>query len=251
MKKAVIISICCMTLMSSCNLKETFNFGPKTTITESGNIVTKTFGVNEVEKLEITHGIEAIFVQKEGQPAVKVTAADNVIAHMKIENDGDKLTVGFNDKVNVRYKKLDVVITSPKLESIYIAGAGKVVFSDGLKTRKLSCGIAGSGDIRGMDIECEKLEASISGSGNIMLANVNSQNVETSINGSGDISISGKTEKVKYSIAGAGNIWAKALYAKYADISIAGSGDIECNVSELKKSVAGIGNIKNFAIEKH
>lgn len=246
MKKNLVITICCMVLMSACDLKETMNLGSKETVTESDNIVTKTFTLNDVEKLSVNSGIEVLFVQKEGQPNVTVTAADNVISHMKIENDGDKLTVGFNSKVNVRYKKLDVVVTSPTLESIDINGAGKVVFPDGLKTEDFSCTVSGSGDIKGMDIECDDVSTSISGCGTIVLANVKCKDVEAFIGGSGDISISGNAEKVKYSIAGSGSIWTKALYAKYADISIAGSGDIECNVSDLKKSVAGSGNIKNF-----
>ncbi|MDO4802026.1 MAG: head GIN domain-containing protein [Prevotellaceae bacterium] len=246
MKKNLFIAICGMMLMSACDLKETMNLGSKKTVTESDNIITKTFTVNDFDELSVNSGIEILYVQKEGQPSVKVSAADNVISQMKIENDGDKLTVGFNNKVNVRYKKLDVVVTSPNLERIDINGAGKVVFSDGLKADELSCNVSGSGDIKGMDIECEDINTSISGCGNIVLANVKCKDVGVFIGGSGDITISGNAEKVKYSIAGSGNIWTKALYAKYADISIAGAGEVECNVSELKKSVAGSGNIKNY-----
>jgi hypothetical protein len=134
----------------------------------------------------------------------------------------------------------------PDVRALSYSGSGKILVDGVISSDDdLSLEVAGSGDIEAA-IDCPVVDADITGSGTIKLRG-QTRDVKIDIAGSGDYKAEDlKSENTKISIAGSGSAWVFA--STDLDISIAGSGDVfyKGNPSNVKRSVAGSGNIKRI-----
>ena len=190
-----------------------------------------------------------------------VSLADLVDVHVE---DGT-LHVGIKKGCQVRYKKMDIYVTSPTLEAVAVVGSGTMVLTGRLETDALGMSVSGSGDLVGEEVvckgdvwlsvagsgdlsvgkvSCRQMEASVSGSGDLAVKEVIAGKAAASVAGSGDLVLSGKAVEADFRVAGSGDLDASCLKAEQAAASVAGSGDLKCYASDcLKARVAGSGSI--------
>ena len=251
---------------TACSQQHTYSsgvFGGKT-IKASKNYVTKKMKVEEFTGLSIAGSHDVTYTQKAGKPTVEIYTSDNIVDLLDIRVKGDMLCIGFKKNVSVSYDKLEVRVSSEKLNNIAVAGSGDVELKSGLKTDNLRISVAGSGDIDGNNISCTDLNISVAGSGDIHCGTVACDNLNLSVSGSGDMKLDnvtanftkasvagsgtvvlkGNTQEAEYCVTGSGDLFASDFVAKRASASVTGSGDIKCHATDfLKARTSGSGGI--------
>ena len=250
-------------LMCSCASNAQSWFDGKT-IKESKNYVTKEIKVDNFNKITVTGSPTVVYTQRSGKPEVTVYTSDNIAEVLDIHVTNGTLYVGFKKGISVSYRKLDIRVSSPDVNSLSVTGSGEIQLANGLKTEDLTLSVAGSGDLNGNHIQCDGLKASVAGSGDLDLNDIRcatvkasvagsgdlvlkrlaSTSVEASVAGSGDLVLDGQAEEAQYSVAGSGDLNASGLEAKSVNASVAGSGDITCHATDyLKARTTGSGSI--------
>ena len=250
-------------LMCSCASNAQSWFDGKT-IKESKNYVTKEIKVDNFNKITVTGSPTVVYTPRSGKPEVTVYTSDNIAEVLDIHVTNGTLYVGFKKGISVSYRKLDIRVSSPDVNSLSVTGSGEIQLANGLKTEDLTLSVAGSGDLNGNHIQCDGLKASVAGSGDLDLNDIRcatvkasvagsgdlvlkrlaSTSVEASVAGSGDLVLDGQAEEAQYSVAGSGDLNASGLEAKSVNASVAGSGDITCHATDyLKARTTGSGSI--------
>ncbi len=261
--KAKTICIALSALLMGCQASAQGWFGQKT-IKESKNYVTKEINVEDFTRINLVGSPTVTYTQQAGKPTVTIYTSDNIAEALDIHVKDATLYVGFKKNLRVSYKKLDIRVSSPRLEGVNIAGSGEVHLPDGLDTGDLQLSVAGSGDLTGRGIQCDGLQATVAGSGDLHLADIRCvqatasvagsgdlslkdilcHSVEASVAGSGDLVLSGTTDRANYHVSGSGDLSASKLKAQQVEASVAGSGDITCHATDyLKANTAGSGEI--------
>ena len=186
----------------------------------SGVAKTETRGVGGFHAVRLD-GAADVNVTVGERTEVTVTADDNVLPVIETQVQGGTLVIGnresYDSRVGVR-----VTIVTPSLDEFELNGSGNVTvkgLSGGTFSAKirgsgnltadgtvdgLTAAIAGSGDLRLVDLKAKKADVSIAGSGN---ATVSAEDSFTaSISGSGDVRYKGNPSHVQSNVAGSGSV---------------------------------------------
>lgn len=225
-------------LLASCNW-----FGMRT-ISGNGNIITEKRSVAGFSEVSVG-GPFQVEIRPGESYSVRIETDENLVRYINFDKDGRKLRIKVHNGINIRSKHgVKVFISMPEVRALSYSGSGKIVVDGKLQSdNKLEVSVAGSGDIEA-DVDCPEVNAVIAGSGTIKLSG-QTREVKIDIAGSGDFKAAELlSERSKVSIAGSGSAWVFA--STNLDISIAGSGDVyyKGNPGNIKKSIAGSGNIK-------
>jgi hypothetical protein len=174
------------------------------------------------------HAIEAqipgvIEVRISDEYLVEVQAQENLLKVIKTEVKNGRLRI-YSDENIWSAEDLVIRVSAPSFDALALAGSGNLnVYST---------------------LNGEKLKLSIAGSGEIDLPKASVDRLSCEIAGSGDIVVSGRAAEASCHIAGSGDIHAEKLITDQFDAEIAGSGTIKCQVMQrLKASIAGSGDI--------
>ena len=210
-------------LLASCQTSAQGWFGQET-IKESKNYVTKEINVEDFTRINLVGSPTVTYTQQAGKPTVTIYTSDNIAEALDIHVKDATLYVGFKKNLRVSYKKLDIRVSSPRLEGVNIAGSGEVHLPDGLDTGDLQLSVAGSGDLSLKGLLCQSVGASVAGSGDLVL--------------------NGTADQANYHVSGSGDLSASKLKAQQVEASVAGSGDITCHATDLlKANISGSGEI--------
>lgn len=240
-------------------------FGGKT-VKASNRYVTKDIRVSNFNKIELSGSPDVIYRQKAGKPSVEVYTSDNIVDLLDIYVKDGTLVVKFKKGVRVSYNKLEIRVSSERINDIRIAGSGDITLAGHIKTDDMNISIAGSGDISGENISstggfkvsiagsgdtelnnihCNDLSLSIAGSGDMKINNaVTSGCTNVAIAGSGTVKLSGSSQEAELKISGSGDLYASGYQAKRVSATVSGSGNIECYAIEfLKARTSGSGSV--------
>lgn len=240
-------------------------FGGKT-VKASNRYVTKDIRVSNFNKIELSGSPDVIYRQKAGKPCVEVYTSDNIVDLLDIYVKDGTLVVKFKKGVRVSYNKLEIRVSSERINDICIAGSGDIKLAGHIKTDDMNISIAGSGDINGENISstggfkvsiagsgdtelnnihCNDLSLSIAGSGDMKINNaVTSGSTDVAIAGSGTVKLSGSSQEAELKISGSGDLYASGYQAKRVSATVSGSGNIECYATEfLKARTSGSGSV--------
>lgn len=158
-----------------------------------------------------------------------------------IEGDEDELddieTVVKSGRLKIKYnkpfgfnwntKKVDIYVTTKKVEELSVSGSGNITAKTGISTEDIEFNVSGSGEINIDELEASDVNASVSGSGDIRLAGRNTG------------------ESLHISISGSGELRAAGLEFRKAEVAISGSGSCGVYVSEnLNADISGSGKVR-------
>jgi len=169
-----------------------------------------------------------VYLTQGNETKVVIEAEQKILDLILTEVDGDNLKIKYpRGKWNIRSnKQINIFITTPGVEGLFLSGSGNIKAETQIKT--------------------ESLDFSISGSGNIEIDDLVASDVEGHISGSGDINLSGSktAESLEISISGSGDMFAETLKVNSVEIRISGSGTCKVfAVSELEASISGSGSV--------
>jgi len=179
--------------------------------TGNANVTNETRNASNFNQIDLNGAGEIILTQGNNESVV-IEAEENLMPYIKTSVNNKVLNINFNNGMPVSTKPVKIYITVKDLNSLNIAGAGKVN-SNALKTRSLTININGAGEV------------------NLDSLNVNS--LKTIITGTGKMTAAGSAPTQNLEISGAGEYNARNLAGKTAKISIDGAGKATLNVSDL------------------
>lgn len=171
-----------------------------------------------------------LYLEQGAEPGIDITADERTLDKLIIENIDQKLIIRFSFEDqwlrNFDPGKIEIHVTTIDINELNVQGSGNIIAENEIKTNKLGLNIAGSGDIKLSNLNCESIKANITGSGDMILAG------------------SEVVNSLDINIAGSGDVMAQQLKAKAGYIRIAGSGDCDLSVSDfLDAKVVGSGDI--------
>ena len=190
-----------------------------------------------------------IILEQGQESTVRVDGTVDQLGKMTIYVKNGTLTIDTKeDIINASnfFKGMQVVVTTPTISNIDIAGSGQVTAPNALKDDHINLSIAGSGNITLAELTCQDMKIEIAGSGNVTTGVVQANEVNTEIAGSGDIDVASLTcKKLSNEIAGSGDITFNNLNVDQVYSEIAGSGDIYLRgkMGSHKEDIAGSGKV--------
>lgn len=164
-----------------------------------------------------------VLFKKGDNKNIKITGESNIINLFKFNVENDCLIIEDLDVSYSSHEKIQIEITSDKLEEINLIGSGDFAFYN-MKQPKFRAILRGSGDII-LSGWVDSFIAELKGSGDISSKDLISNDLNVSVHGSGDITATA-LDHSRSKIIGSGDI---VIYGsrKNADVHISGSGDIE------------------------
>ena len=171
-----------------------------------------------------------VHLRQGNNQSVEIEAKSSTLEDIITEVKDRQLVIRFPNRNfferNYNSGKIDIYITVPEIDGLFVSGSGDIIADD--------------------EIESRILDLAVSGSGNIVLDDLDSERVKASISGSGDIIIEdgGVADELEVSISGSGSVRAEDFEADDIDVRVAGSGN--CSVTSngsIKARIAGSGNI--------
>ena len=207
----------------------------------SGSPVRRTVDLQEFNGIMAEGSIDVRVTRADVQ-RVEVEAQENLFDLIITEVKDGALHVGTTGCI-ANSKPITVHISLPYLTAVTVQGSGDLTSSDRFTADAFVASVQGSGSIR---------------------VGVEARTVQAAAQGSGDIDLSGRCDDLEAHVQGSGTIEAKDLHATNVEASVQGSGDINVHAtgrlaahiggsgdityrgspSEVKKDIAGSGELK-------
>lgn len=240
MRKSLALAIAGSAALAGCSHGEAEGGGPT---------VSRNYQVGNFQKIELA-GHYDVQIRTGGPVSVSAQGPENVLNRLRVEVDGDKLTIGpknnngwFHFGRRFSRETVHVTVTVPTLTGATLAGSGAINV-DKVQGGNFEGTVAGSGQLNIGAVDVQSLKMSIAGSGNAKAAQGKAQSAEYEIAGSGSLDASAiQTQQVKVDIAGSGGVRANA--SATANVDIMGSGDVEISGgAKCTVSKAASGNVR-------
>lgn len=194
-------------------------------ITASDNYITRNDMTGEFHSLQSNIPGDVIYTP--GDCTISLEGPDNVLQHIKVNNENGTLVVK-TDGVTIRkLKKFIVRISSPVLEDLDFNGAVDFKAPQGITALDFSLTVNGAGDVDINGLKADKASLTVNGAGDVDAAGLDCERITVAVNGAGDANVAGRAASANLSISGAGDIDASRL---------------EC--PEIQSKVHGLGRIK-------
>lgn len=221
MYKKIILTSLILTLTFAVNAQNWWGNNEK--IKGNGKVITVTRTTPDYDKITAGGSFDVLLVKgKEGK--ITIEGEENIIPFIETEVFGNLLKVNFKKNTNIKTtKRMIITITFIDIESVALAGSGKMFSNEIIKNNDLKVSLGGSGSIN---------------------LKVSSDNLKVSLAGSGDVNLEGNTNELSASIAGSGSIKAYALKTDELTANVAGSGNLKITVkSKIKANLVGSGSV--------
>ena len=193
------------------------------TITGSGNIITETRNLKDINGVKSSGSIEVEVVNDDKQ-TVKVEADDNVMEHVITRVKNGLLHVDMDSDKSYRNIKAKVYISAPTLRRVYVSGSGTLTSQKTLTDDK-------------------EIEFKVTGSGEVD-AMVDAPTISAQVTGSGVLRLSGRTKDLKGKVTGSGDLKSDDLLSENTNVTVSGSGTASVYSSvELTAKVTGSGDV--------
>jgi len=194
-------------------------------ITGSGSMETFTFNTGEITEIRVEMLCNIIY---HSAPSDTVTfdVQPNLMEHISVEESGGVLTVRATRNITFTGTGNTPVLTvsSPSLNRVTHAGAGRFTAVDPIVGDSFSLNISGAAD--------GKAELAV-------------QSLSVSLAGAGNFELSGTADNADISMAGAGRLDALNLQTRSASINLAGVGTVRISCSDsLSVTAGGVGTVE-------
>ena len=214
-------------------------------VSGNGTLTSEQRNISNFNNIKVVGGMDVI-LQLDSVFSVKVEADQNLIEHIRTENNGDVLVIAPEEGFNLNPQAgMKVFVTAPVINEMEVVGSGSIVSQSRLaNTSKIETNISGSGDIK-LDIDAPEVVAQISGSGTVTLTG-NTRNFTGEINGSGNIrNFNLLSEVTKVQISGSGD--AEVFASKQLAVDINGSGAVAYKGNPaVNQDISGSGSVRKM-----
>lgn len=186
-----------------------------------GDVETRTLNLDPFTRVE-ANGDFKVYIQQGPVQTVQVKGEPNILDQLETNISNGSWDIEYRECVR-RSKQVEVYITMPEVQSLYLNGSGRIVSQNAITTTELPVTLNGSGKIE-LDVSAAK--------------------VITQLTGSGEMVLQGEAPLHNVSISGSGRIEAFGLQAEDVTVVLSGSGVAEVSASEtLAADITGSGTV--------
>lgn len=191
-------------LLVSAGCTPTINFGSGLDgIAGSGNVETESYDVANIRSVTLS-GVGNLLIEQTGEESLTVTADDNILPLIIVDQNDGALTIGFEQGRSVtNVSELTYRLTVEDLEAVTLSGAGNVEIS-GLETDSITVTLSGAGNVEVAGRVAHQTVV-LSGAGNYDAADLASETVVANNSGLGRIVVDA-SDTLDATISGAGSI---------------------------------------------
>jgi len=208
-----LIAVVAMLALAGCGLQS---------VRGSGTPVTREFDFSDFDQVSIEHAFRGTITRGDAY-RVSVTVDDNLERYLQVEQNGGRVTIGFEDPVLVRDATLEYEITMPALTALNASGASNAILRDFTSSDAFAVEASGASRIEGT-ITTGDLTATASGASTISLA--------------------GQGAALRGNASGASTLDLEEFAADSANVDASGASTINVNTSgRLDASASGASNI--------
>lgn len=202
---------------SACNVSVSFGDG----IEGSGVVVTESFDLGGFDEIRVSSAFE-VDVEVGPEVSVVVRADDNLIEHLEVEVDDDRLRLGLDE--SLRNGTLEATVTLPSLRGVDISGASEVTII-GIDAADLDVEISGASEVTASG-QAAALRLDASGASDVRFETLVVDTARVDISGASDIDLS-NASMVRGDLSGASDL----TVSEDADASVDTSGASTLNRS--------------------
>lgn len=184
------------------------------------NVIKQERAISEFTQLEVGGAFNVFYTQKDASSLV-IEADENLMDKIETTVSGNTLHISSRNIKNA--SKLNIYLSSPKLEEIDISGAATFKTENTITVQDL------------------RIEASGASEGEL---NLDVETLRTKASGASELKISGEANSHEVTASGAADVKASDLITKTTDATASGASDVKINASEkVSSSSSGAGNI--------
>lgn len=227
----------------------------------SGNIITKEIQVAEYNEIKVGQGINTDgvsysqrnkaprfnYIQQKGSAALEITIDENLLPLLKIESNGNVLSIGTEKGTTISPTRLVMNGQSKELRKLGVSGAIDFYLQSDLAGDNLEVNASGASDVYlNNPVRISNLcKISLSGASDLKANDLECEKIECRSSGSSDIKMSGKANTGEYRCSGSSDIKSYNFVINRLKCSASGSSDIQTTVTDfLEASASGSSDIK-------
>ena len=188
----------------------------------SGVITTQEYDFSDFDEVEITHAFQANITRGDTYSVV-VRIDDNFLDRLRVEQEGNRLIIGFTDPTIISQATLEADITLPALTWLHASGASSAQLNGFAAADDFAADASGASRIHG---------------------DVSAGDVELHASGASTISLAGEGGNVTAEASGASTIDLEEFAAADADVVASGASNVSVNLSgRLDANASGASNV--------
>jgi hypothetical protein len=190
-----------------------------TTITGSGNVVTREEPIAAFDRVDVSHEFH-VDISQGDTFSVIVRVDDNVVEYLEVVKQGNTLKIGVEPgrALSVSGATMEAEVTMPELAGLELSGASHAAITGFKSTKALDVNLSGASDLSG-DIEAGDATFDASGASRVTL-NGSARNVTVEGSGASHIDLS------DFAVADAG---VKLSGASTATVNPSGTLDVDAS----------------------
>ncbi len=218
-----------------------------------GKVVTKTLQLEDFTRIDLQGNADIKLTQGD-ETKVEAYGNEKAISGNDIYVKDGTLTIALKETADKRQPSIKIIITTPTLERIDVAGTGDIELKDTLAlSNDLCIDISGAGDVEINRLKCQNFSLRISGAGDISAEKIKCKgNADVLISGAGDMNVDMKAKDISVLISGAGEA---KLDVKCQNLNVKASGtsDVELKgeCAQLTKQSGGMASIDSRKLTIH
>jgi hypothetical protein len=125
-----------------------FPLGAGTTVTGSGQTVTRQFEFNDFSEVAASSTFQVQITQA-AKHSVTVTVDDNILEYLEVIRSGDTLRLGLKPNVSLRNATLKAVVAMPLLTGLKLSGATRTTVAGFSSGEPLHVAVSGASTLQG------------------------------------------------------------------------------------------------------
>ena len=244
MKTTILLPLTLVLALSSCNINNEkgnngiFNFSTKE---GKGPLKDKTFTGN-FDEIKVSQAIQAEVIKSDEEKVV-VTAPDDILEDILVENNGGKLQVHFKPGLNISANRVAVKIFAKDFSKIQANSSANVVVKDQFTQDKTAIDVSSSGNVSG-NLEANDFSVEANSSGGFF-GKIWAVNLAVKTSSSGDVQATGKAKNTFVDVSSSGTFTGNQFVTENASLEASSSGSIEIGVSgTLNAKASSSGDIR-------
>lgn len=239
--KRLLLTAAAASFLMACNVKSDNGFITGFSTKEgTGMMKTKQLEMN-FDEIKVSQSISAEIVKADEEKVV-VTAPEDIMEDILVDNEGGKLHIHFKPNLNISAKNVAVKIFAKDFSKVEANSSADIKIKDKFTQERTAVKVSSSGSISG-NLEANDLSVEVSSSGDFS-GQIWAVNFESEASSSGDITVSGKTKNADLRSSSSGTLDASKVVAQKATVSASSSGSVNVSVSdEVNASASSSGDI--------
>ncbi len=198
------------------------------------NLKKETRDVDAFSSISVSSGID-VYLTQGNETSVVVEANKKHMDNIVTEVRDNRLIIKINRNITMRYRSINVYVTTPNIDYISASGGSDVYGESVLKTERLKLSGSGGADFR-LKIDAKEFVCDISGGSDIY---VTGEAYDASFHASGGADINAydlKTKNANVNTSGGSD--AKIYVTETASFNASGGSDIYYKGNPKKKSIS-------------